>query len=139
MTRHEPGQIGTHDAEGWRTHTTPGDVCLTCSNAETGLWVPVSACPDALATLDAQEQEQRDLGWWAFPAAPPRRQLPKKPCRWCVDRYAMPATHVAVWPREPVWDEDGPWMPPRRVRVCAFHGRFAQRYHGVRLYRFRKV
>jgi hypothetical protein len=94
---------------------------------------------NALAAAGLEVAGGSHWATWAFPASPPRRQLPKKPCQWCVDRYAMPATHVAVWPREPVWDEDGPWMPPRRVRVCAFHGRFAQRYHGVRLYRFRKV
>lgn len=151
MTTHQPGQIGTHDAEGWRTHQTPGDVCLTCSDAEAGHWVPVSACPEALAVLDAEHAVQLELGWWSasaldmalqaglWPVASPRRRRPSRPCRWCPDRYARPATHVSVWPREPVWTEDGPWLPPRRVRVCAFHGRFATNYPGVRLYRFRKV
>lgn len=63
----------------------------------------------------------------AIALAPPRRERPKKPCRWCVDAYALPATHVAVM-------ADG-----RRVRVCAFHGQFAARRPDVRLYRFRKV
>jgi hypothetical protein len=75
-------------------------------------------------------------GLW--PVASPRRRRPKKPCQWCVARFAKPATHVAVWPRKAVETDDGPWMPPRRVRMCAFHGLFALRYHGVRLYRFRK-
>lgn len=52
---HRPMQIGTHDAEGWRTHTIPGDVCEACSDPATGRWVPVSQCPEALAALDADE------------------------------------------------------------------------------------
>lgn len=53
---HRPGQIGTHDREGWRTHSIPGDVCLGCSDVETGRWVPVNQCPAALALYE-QERE----------------------------------------------------------------------------------
>jgi hypothetical protein len=59
VTSHIPGQVGTHDAEGWRTHTTPGDVCLGCSDADAGRWVPVSECPTALATYELERSE-----WW---------------------------------------------------------------------------
>jgi hypothetical protein len=48
VKRHRWGQIGTRDAEGYRTFCTPGDVCEACSNWETGLMVPVSQCPLAL-------------------------------------------------------------------------------------------
>lgn len=64
MTRnveHVPGQIGTHDAEGWRTFQIPGDVCLGCSDPNSGHWVPVSQCEIALATLDA---DQADFDRW---------------------------------------------------------------------------
>lgn len=56
--RHSPIQIGTHDAEGYRTHAIPGDVCLDCSSPVAGRWVPVSQCPQALATLDAEDRRQ---------------------------------------------------------------------------------
>lgn len=49
---HYPVQIGTRDAEGYRTFGTPGDVCSACSDPEAGRWVPVSQCPTALARLD---------------------------------------------------------------------------------------
>ncbi len=48
MNKHRAVQIGTRDKEGFRTHCTPGDICLACSNWETGLMVPVSQCPLAL-------------------------------------------------------------------------------------------
>lgn len=34
-------------------HTIPAEVCNTCSNPETGTWVPVSFCDKAQARLDA--------------------------------------------------------------------------------------
>lgn len=52
---HVPFQVGTHDAEGFRTHEVPADVCAGCSDPASGLWVPVSQCPPALAALDAEE------------------------------------------------------------------------------------
>jgi hypothetical protein len=52
MTEHRPGQLGKYDAEGNRTFAPVGDVCLGCSDEATGLWVPVSQCPIALAVLD---------------------------------------------------------------------------------------
>jgi len=51
---HRPHQIGTHDAEGFRTHSIPGDVCLGCSDPGAGRWVPISQCPRALAVLDGE-------------------------------------------------------------------------------------
>ena len=51
--RHVPIQIGTHDAEGYRTHAVPADVCLGCSDPSAGRWVPVSQCASALAVLEA--------------------------------------------------------------------------------------
>lgn len=47
-------QIGTRDAEGYRTHSTPGDVCADCSDPQRGLWVPVSECLGALADMYAR-------------------------------------------------------------------------------------
>lgn len=58
--KHTPIQLGTHDSEGWRTFQTPGDACAGCSNRATGLWVPVSQCPEAMAALKAMEIE---WGW----------------------------------------------------------------------------
>jgi hypothetical protein len=49
---HLPMQIGTRDAEGYRTFSTPGDVCSTCSDEQAGRWVPVTDCPVALAMHD---------------------------------------------------------------------------------------
>lgn len=54
--RHVPVQIGTHDPEGHRTHTIPGDVCLGCSEPSVGRWVPVSQCPRAMAALDNEDK-----------------------------------------------------------------------------------
>jgi hypothetical protein len=53
--QHRPHQIGTHDGEGYRTHTIPGDVCLDCSDPAAGRWVPISQCPRALAALDDEQ------------------------------------------------------------------------------------
>lgn len=108
---------------------------LTVSGFE---WSP-EVDPDLLLAVGGPGALETCLAAGLWPVASPRRRRPKRPCRWCVEDYAQPATHVAVWPREPVWTEDGPWLPPRRVKVCAFHGRFAARYPDVRLYRFRKV
>lgn len=47
INRHVPYQIGTHDTEGWRTFQTPGDVCLGCSDPNSGRWVAVSECSTA--------------------------------------------------------------------------------------------
>lgn len=55
--QHVPGQIGTHDSEGWRTFQTPGDVCLGCSDAEQGYWVPVTECGTALTIFTLRELE----------------------------------------------------------------------------------
>lgn len=58
---HVPGQIGTHDREGWRTHQIPGDVCLGCSNPRAGHWVPVTECETALAVYELQQAEMRAI------------------------------------------------------------------------------
>lgn len=52
-TGHVLMQIGTHDAEGWRTFMEPGDVCAACSDPVAGRWVPVSQCPAAMADAEA--------------------------------------------------------------------------------------
>lgn len=57
---HKPMQIGTHDREGWRTHSIPGDVCAGCSDPDSGRWVPISQCMEALA---AYEAERAELNW----------------------------------------------------------------------------
>lgn len=44
MGPHGSTQIGTRDDTGRRTNQTPGDVCVECSDPETGRWVPVSFC-----------------------------------------------------------------------------------------------
>lgn len=54
LNRHVPYQIGTRDAEGWRTFQTPGDVCLGCSDPDSGRWVAVSECSVALAIYEEQ-------------------------------------------------------------------------------------
>lgn len=41
---HNSTFIGTHDEDGERTFLTPGEVCVECSDADTGRWVPVSFC-----------------------------------------------------------------------------------------------
>lgn len=53
MTEHIPVLIGTHDEQGLRTHSTPGEVCAACSDPELGKWVPASFCPLAAARLDS--------------------------------------------------------------------------------------
>jgi hypothetical protein len=57
FNRHVPWQVGTRDAEGWRTFQTPGDVCLGCSDPEAGRWVPVIDCDVALALFTADERQ----------------------------------------------------------------------------------
>jgi hypothetical protein len=100
-------------------------------------WSP-EVDPDLMDAIGGPGAFETMLKAGLWPVASPRRRRPKRPCRWCVNRYAQPATHVAVFPRDMVWT--GSWgSPPRRVRVCAFHGQFAARYSGVRLYRFRTV
>jgi len=54
---HTPGQIGQYDKDGYRTFTMPGDICLGCSDSETGVWVSVLDCAAALAIYD-QERVQ---------------------------------------------------------------------------------
>ena len=74
----------------------------------------------------------------------PRRPAPSKPCTWCSPRLKRPATHTVKW-REPVvwWDEfDGTptyWPAGRTMRMCQFHAKIAERYNGVRAYRFRRL
>lgn len=60
INRHVPYQIGTHDREGWRTFQTPGDVCLGCSDPDSGRWVAVSECDTALALFEAEERHFRE-------------------------------------------------------------------------------
>lgn len=67
MAEHVPAQVGAYDRDGRRTFQTPGDVCLGCSDPDQGLWVPVSACAEARANLDALERWLDDEGpkpWW---------------------------------------------------------------------------
>lgn len=58
MIEHRPGELGKYDAEGNRTFAPVGDVCLGCSDEATGLWVPVSQCPIALAVLDDEWRQE---------------------------------------------------------------------------------
>lgn len=51
-------QIGTVDAEGFRTHTIPGDVCVECSNFSEGRYVPVSQCPSALTAWELEHNDE---------------------------------------------------------------------------------
>lgn len=57
LNRHVPYQIGTHDSEGYRTFQTPGDVCLGCSDLDSGRWVAVSECDVASAVYESQRTE----------------------------------------------------------------------------------
>lgn len=63
MIDHLPVQIGTHNEDGSRTFSPPGEVCLGCSDPDAGRWVPVNQCPVAMA------QVERDGGlvprWWS--------------------------------------------------------------------------
>lgn len=68
----------------------------------------------------------------------------RKPCAWCTRRRARPATHTVKW-REPVtwWHEDSDeptcWPAGRVMRMCEFHAQIAERYNGVKAYRFRRT
>lgn len=68
----------------------------------------------------------------------------RKPCAWCSKGSKRPATHTVKW-REPVvwWDEfDGTptlWPARRVMRMCEFHAQIAERYNGVKAYRFRRL
>lgn len=57
MSAHTWMEIGTLDNEGMRTHAIPGDVCVGCSDADVGRWVPVSQCPRALMQWEADHAE----------------------------------------------------------------------------------
>ena len=89
------------------------------------------------------EQARRLLDAFAV-VLPPRRRRPHEPCTWCSDRIKRPATHTVKW-REPVvwWDEfdNTPtyWPAGRTMRMCEFHAAIAERYNGVRAYRFRRL
>jgi len=81
----------------------------------------------------------------ALRALRPQRVPPaRKPCTWCGDLRKRPATHTVKW-REPVvwWDEfdNTPtyWPAGRTMRMCEFHAEIAERYKGVRAYRFRRL
>lgn len=66
MKTHSWMQIGTIDSEGMRSHTTPGDVCVDCSDASVGRWVPVTQCSSALTTWEKDHmKEQRRLAYWS--------------------------------------------------------------------------
>lgn len=73
-----------------------------------------------------------------------RRPAARKPCTWCSNYAKRPAVFTVKW-REPVvwWDEfDGTptfWEAGRRMRMCEFHARIAERYNGVKTYRFRRL
>ncbi len=47
MTEHRPTLV-----QWGNRHTTPAEVCMECSNPETGEWVPVSFCDKAKAAMD---------------------------------------------------------------------------------------
>ena len=72
------------------------------------------------------------------------RKPARKPCRWCVKRWARPAVWRTRWPKV-VWIEDyfgggeEEWFPPKNILLCDFHVRHAIRYEGVKAYRFRKL
>ena len=89
------------------------------------------------------EHARRLLDTFAVVVAP-RKPAARKPCTWCSDRVKRPAAYTVKW-REPVvwWDEfDGTptyWEAGRRMRMCEFHARIAERYNGVKAYRFRRI
>jgi hypothetical protein len=49
MNGHVWKQIDTHNRDGWRLFSTPGDMCAACSDPDAGDWVPVAHCRTALA------------------------------------------------------------------------------------------
>jgi len=55
-TEHYPAQIGTHEPDGTRTHTTPGEVCAACSDILAGYWVPVNDCSISWAIYEAHRE-----------------------------------------------------------------------------------
>ena len=46
-------------------HGSIADVCAACSNPETGIWVPVSFCPEAKKDAD-RYYDEIDLGQLAM-------------------------------------------------------------------------
>lgn len=68
--------------------------------------------------------------------------MPKR-CPWCTGPRPRPVTHRTRWPRVVLVDElDGStteWFAPAVLLLCAFHARFARRYPGTRVYRFRRA
>lgn len=77
MPEHTWMQIGTLDNEGMRTHSIPGDVCVECSDAKVGRWVPVSQCVSALKAWEEYNEaileiEGRALELWEDEGGLPR-------------------------------------------------------------------
>lgn len=82
------------------------------------------------------EQARRQLDVLAL-LLPPRRPAAHKPCARCTDRVKRPATHIVKWHSTVVF---GTVQPAGRTeRMCEFHARQAERYRGVKIYRFRRL
>lgn len=90
------------------------------------------------------EQARRQLDVLVL-LLPPRRPAAHKPCAWCTDRVKRPATYIVKWHKTVVWEDDydqeGAVVQPggRRQRMCEFHAKLAERYSGVKIYRFRRL
>lgn len=54
MAAHTPEVIDFERAHSGLRGTTPGEVCLACSDPEAGRWVPASFCPQARAVMEAE-------------------------------------------------------------------------------------
>lgn len=65
LAEHYPSYIEDRDAEGNRTFTTPGDVCMGCSDPEEGRWVSVNLCPVAWRFFLEDEARRRMYTWSA--------------------------------------------------------------------------
>lgn len=57
--RHEPAVIDFERARTGLGGSTPGEVCLACSDPARGRWVPASFCPQARALMD-----EPSYGYW---------------------------------------------------------------------------
>lgn len=104
-----------------------------------------AAAPMAAAFADVAKGAAAVTQAFAHRLKPIDRRAPAQPCAWCPDGAKLPATHMTKWRKAVTFEDElttAPpvtWEPGRRLRMCVFHAQIAERYDGVKVYRFRRI